>query len=321
MSQLRRLWVSPYVLKSAAGNLTEVEGLLLRCEFCESSLDMGYGCLQSWPELGEPGLRELLPSLSAGFRSPEPLVQRALDMAKEDALGRTHQQSLLNLNHMIPLSHILNPVPGSDLDGLGYSHLKIKLRAENQREVRDTLELWLGSLSPHQRLRLDFNGSFHSATQFINWWRDFQAILEPWIDFIEDPISDATLESWMEMEGWAPVAADRQLDFEVLRQAKIRIWKPLVGDMDWARKSSGVQRVITTTNLDHPLGQVYAMLQAQKFTSDEVCGLQTKDFYQPDEFSESISYQGPQAHVEVEGGGLGFESQLKARNWKEVEVL
>ncbi len=322
--RLKGVGLSPYELKRV-DQRGVVSGTLLRCEFSsedqKASSLVGYSCLQTWPSLGEPRWEGLIPLLKLGEEAHRQslLLQRCLEMAAEDAQARGQGRALLGETVELPSSHALIwwPEPGEKSSQLSadwlrqkvtYDFFKLKISAQQVQTEPGALKNFVESLGPEHRLRLDFNSSFRSSGEFLTWWRGVEDWLRPFVDFMEDPVDSGSLQEWQELEQAAPVAADRQSEPEVLQAASIRIWKPLV------HREPQSPRVVTTTNLDHPLGQAYAAFKSIK-RPPETCGLQTAHVYERDAFSESISYDGPRMRFCSEGLGFGFTPQLESLDW------
>ncbi|HEY8961645.1 MAG TPA: hypothetical protein VIM57_05505, partial [Luteolibacter sp.] len=94
------VWISHYRLKSrnrfnAVSARREIDGVLVR-------IGNGFGCLQPWPELGDPTLEKCLQDL-AGPRSRS-IVRRTVRCAQMDGVARENEVSLFD-EMEVPESH------------------------------------------------------------------------------------------------------------------------------------------------------------------------------------------------------------------------
>ena len=82
-----------YVLKSR-GKLNAVSG---RSEFSGALIRIGdgFGCLHPWPELGDPGLEDLLEELRSGEVSSG-MARSVVQMASVDECWRGRKQSMID---------------------------------------------------------------------------------------------------------------------------------------------------------------------------------------------------------------------------------
>ena len=207
------------------------EGALMQVECKNGSI--GYGDIHPWHELGDKPLSEQISLLKEGIYTP--LTTRSMHFARIDAKAREEKKNLFD-NLEIPLNHWLmkssEPIPKS------FTTVKIKSSGD--------VDLHL--LPTHVKIRLDFNNK-HTYESFSKW---IHTIPEFWdrIDFIEDPFPYHK-EQWESMP--VPLAGDFQEE-----RGKIAIVKPAVEDYI---PFLHCQRVIITSYLDHPLGQLGRPIQ------------------------------------------------------------
>lgn len=287
----------PYALKSArqlnaVRNEREVRGCLVR-------LDRGVACLQSWPEFGDPPLEEVL----ADFCGPCRLAisRQARICCEADAAARRAGVHLLE-GRTVPASHYSLPWGTSSVPA-GFRTVKIKAGPNGE-----ALQSSLRKLPAHIRIRLDFNESL-DPSQFRAVWQAL-APFHSRIDFVEDPTP------YME-EDWRAFEAELGCRLAVDRWAGeapfLRVWKP-------ARQSwPGAGQIVVTSNMDHPVGQVYAAYCAATLPQDVAvagCGLVTHHLF--DRGDPFIAAMGP-ATAEfppVPGTGVGFDPVLESLPWR-----
>ncbi len=316
-----KIWYSPYTLVAHSSLNSRFEnrkklGALLKVQFSKDLI--GFADLHPHPELGDSQLSEHLDCI---FRNePSSLVNCCLHWALIDAHARKKGESLFK-GLKLPRTHAivtdLNRVNEYKIDELkqqGFDYLKIKMGRDIPVETMQLLQLTqkLQGL----KLRLDFNEALDTRV-FSDWWKLVKGGLEDHLDYIEDPYPYSP-------EGWtlstAPLALDRSLNLENLKtfDGPVVVFKPAVSDTHWLNTIH--HRVIFSTYMDHPLGEMSALFAAAQYYTDtgqqpEVCGLRTWHLFESNEFSESLDDKG--SVLSVAGGtGLGFDEQLKSQNWK-----
>lgn len=325
-----KIWISPYTLtplkplNAVSGSLKVRDGCILKVEYPDSSV--GYADLHPWPELGDVPLSQQLERLRYNVETP--LTKNSLEIARLDAQARARTESLW-LDQEVPENHyLLTEIPENLEDDAelcaafaqGYDKVKIKVGRDFKREA-----FWLnhicGNFDLNAQIRLDFNGALNEKS-----YLEFQNILEERtskaIDFIEDPMP------WSKSFGFGssrlPLALDR--DVEKLASNKTSelspdffVIKPAINDttkiLDLALKRN--RPVVFTSYLDHPLGQISAMLiatRAQSFIKVETCGLASHLAYEPNDFSEKLMMKGCKMSP-PEGLGLGWDEELSRLKW------
>lgn len=280
---------SPYQLKGIPPFKSR-EGVLLRVETEEGSV--GYSDVHPWSELGDKPLNEQLSLLKMGAKTP--LTKRSLYFAEKDANARASGKHLIE--HLeIPPSHWLLKSP-EDVIPEDFTTVKIKAGPS------DDLKSMMSSLPGHVKIRIDFNNkhTFDSFSKFI------QTIPEFWerIDFIEDPFI-YNKKKWESMP--VPLAGDFQE-----KRGPIAIVKPAVDDFEGFLSCD---RIIVTSYLDHPIGQLGAAYTAGHLKKREVCGLLSHLVYEKNAFSERLKNNGPNLIVPKEGTGFGFDDLLENLSW------
>jgi O-succinylbenzoate synthase len=326
----------------------EREGALIR--IANKHDVFGYADLHPWTELGDPSLAEQL-QLLRNFR-PHELAQRSLALALLDANARTAGLNLLE-NAVLPPSHALVTDFLQDSSGFGellrleaegFTRFKFKLGRDFGAEAK-RLNDWSAIAHSSSLLRLDFNSSL-APGQFLNFWRALSEQTQARVEFIEDP-EPWSAPAWAEVFGQLDkkekspsFALDRlstsqlqELESQVSKVGtepssksvsfQFMILKPAVQDpgrlVDLAAKTNS--RLIVTSYLDHPVGQMGAAYLASTVLSrtqpPETCGLLSHFAYERTDFSEQISSQGPQL-FSTEGTGVGFDQLLEEQPWQEL---
>ncbi|MGI4791010.1 MAG: hypothetical protein ACRYFS_19460 [Janthinobacterium lividum] len=301
------------------------QGALLRIQ--KEGGEIGYADLHPWAELGDLPLAEQLTGLARGETTA--LSEASLAFAALDAQARANRVSLWS-GLTVPESHFL--LPSIDESGYklleaalteGFTHFKIKLGKDLDLEKPRLLKLckFIGDLSvtsgDSPKLRLDYNETL-TAAQFAEYFAGLEE-LQPCIDFIEDPFPFQAAE-WSEISARFGVsfALDRAGMIEAaLGFEGIRIHKPaLAGPSGVPERHTG--RLVVTSYLDHPLGQLCAAWVAAHLTPEarnERHGLVSHRVYARNQFSEQLGWNGPRLSV-PEGTGFGFDEELAALDWK-----
>lgn len=314
---------SPYILQAlsplnARMQSTEHEGALLKVTFHDGI--MGYADCHPWPELGDCSLTKQLGLLSQ--KKTTPLLRCSLQFARLDGEAREQALSLL-ASKPLPNSHFLivdlfawTAQGIAELKEKGYSHIKIKLGRQLSQEINLLLKLFSGTSF---KLRLDFNEklSFEEFKAFL------QAIapLKSAIDFIEDPFPFHSAQwKWIQEEEGVALACDRQVAsaLQEPESASYFIFKPAIHSEElW--KYAPAEKIIMTSYLDHPLGQIAATLQTSNIDPKclQVHGLLSHHVYQPNQFSQPLSWEGPR-FLAPSGTGFGYDNELEQLEWKAI---
>ena len=284
----------PQLAGNALSARSMLEGFLIRC-------GDGFGCVHPWPELGDPTMAELLAALRDGKRHR--LLDRAMDCAADDGAARRARRSLF-AGLTIPRSHatIIGDADIPALAAAGFSTVKLKTHGSDPA-LPGRVE---AAAAAGLKVRIDCNGT---GTAML-------AELRPWaesVDFIEDPETyDAG--KWREIReqfGFR-LALDR-LDRADCGGYDVRVLKPALETCE-ARNVP----VVFTSYMDHPLGQMWAALEAARYEGQQLeAGLLTHVLFEPDAFTEAVKAVGPQL-LPPEGTGLGFDALLDALPWERL---
>lgn len=303
------------------------KGALLRVRYSEGQV--GYADICPFSEMGDAPLELELRALSQG--KPKKIGARALHFAEMDAFAREQKRSLYSLSNKIKNHYLISDLgrfDGSKLKNIeaeGYSEIKIKMGRDLITETA-LLEKMVQSLSTQFKLRLDFNASL-SRDRFTQWFESQQSWLRPWIQFIEDPFV-YTAKDWLEVsEKWNLVfALDQAAD--PLKQgaegAQVIVIKPAIQDekkIIAAFQPQG-KKFVFTNYMDFPVGQMFALVSAQRACpqiQDQLltCGLQNHDIYDGFTFQSAIRTDGPYI-LPPDGHGIGFDDLLSNLTWTEL---
>ncbi len=296
------------------------KGALLKFTFAEGQF--GYADCHPWEELGDLPLREQLRKLSLNQMTA--LTLRAKHFATIDASARSQQKNLFE-GLTLPLSHLLiGQLHDTDsmkaiIQGLeeGFTHFKIKIGLHLAKESEFLKEVFLLLRRNHLcRVRLDFNLKIDKFA-FCNFLKIFENQLNQ-IDFCEDPFI-YNLDEWNAIEENFPIklACDEPLEPMLAdscqKSPSIAVLKPAILSEELLKDWQG--RIVVTSYLDHPLGQLAAAYCSAKLPlKGEICGLHTHLLYAATAYSEQLSQQGPSFRI-PEGTGFGYDHLLSKSKW------
>ncbi|MCE5317762.1 MAG: hypothetical protein LLG04_10475 [Parachlamydia sp.] len=283
-------------------------GALLRFEFAEG---IGYADCHPWESLGDLPLQHQLELLQQGRLTT--LTSRSLHFARIDAKARVQGINLFE-GLEVPSSQFLipdlvrwNPNDLPNLIHMGYTHLKIKLGQDIDAEV-PCLQTLLQQCE--LKVRLDFNNRL-SKSQFESF---LNRVDSQRIEFCEDPFPYDPI-SWREIqEQGVALALDQGSEraIQAVSSATYLIIKPAVQD-ESPFLSITNQKIVVTSYLDHPLGQMAAAYVAGRImrvnpSSIVTCGLLSHSTYLENPFSMALK-EGPD-FVAPAGTGFGFDRWL-----------
>jgi o-succinylbenzoate synthase len=276
---------SSYSSKFYGASLNEtLRGVLLRH-------NKKITCLQPWPQLGDPTLEDLLSKLGHSKSTWHPLLKHSMAVLDDATFSaqalRSYEEDAVNLPSHALVSYESSREQIAALAEQGFTQFKIKFRPHfepNQGAFRHFQDLKKDFTI---KLRLDANSFFKTEESFLEHWNKFSAFHNQ-IEFIEDPIS-FDFESWHSLQKkGVKIAADRPLHFISPSQvnaefpASVLVMKPIrhfLGEWEQTFQSSG-KRLVFTTALDHPWGQLWAFhsihVMRQKGLALESSGLFTE---------------------------------------------
>jgi len=290
----------------------EFEGALIQ-------IDGGFGCIQPWPELGDPTLEKCLADLAGARRWP--IVKRAIRCAEYDRVARTFEHSLFE-EMEVPESHAtLAKGTAADIAlavEAGFSTIKLKTGRDPAAEAKflDAMVVEFPSL----KWRLDFNESLDpdAAAEFLLGLAEATRAA---IDFVEDPCPYSE-SAWTALHRQTRVklAVDREAA-PLSTAAQVMVIKPVIDEPFLLGEAAlqHRQRVVLTSYMDHPVGQTFAAWEAARLELQfpglvGLCGLQTHHLFEQDSFSEILGPWSPTFQA-PEGHGLGFDDLLHALPW------
>lgn len=306
-------------------------GALLRVQFDDDSV--GYADCHPWEELGDLCLRKQLQLLLKGKTTP--LTQQSLYFARIDANARSKNENLFK-DLKIPSSHYLitniihcEEKCFEDVINQGFTHIKIKL-GRNLKSETKILTQWIKHSSINNlnlSFRLDFNAQI-SENQFLEFLQE----ISPWkhrIDFFEDPFSwNPSIWNSFQSNHKITLACDHQSHLAIgdCSNVDVLVFKPAVQNVETLFRQHDIlkQRVVITSYLDHPLGQLCAAYTAAKLKESypkiDVCGLTTHRVYQTTDFSSQLGSSNPFLSV-PQGTGFGFDDLLIKQKWIGLDKL
>lgn len=327
-----KIWVASYELKplKPLNSLSETakprSGFLMRVENEEGE---GFADVHPWPELGDESLEDQLESLRQN--KPTPLAQQSLRLARLDAVARANEKSLF-ANLEIPESHFLltEITPETSLRqavSRGFRVAKVKVGRDMAAELnafKVLADTWPKGMS----LRLDFNSSV-LPEEFTKFWAEFPKRLKTEVEFIEDPFAYSP-DSWREIATHLDVrfAFDRpklaheeaQIDTVMGSAFQYVVLKPAYQDVEAWAKAFQRSRLVITSYMDHPVGQMGAAYWAAVMKDKlgpkvAICGLLSHEVYEKTSFSEQLNKKG--AYLKpVSGKGIGFDELLQKQDWR-----
>jgi O-succinylbenzoate synthase len=332
------IFYSPYELQFVGGyDAPKRQGALVK-------IGEGYADLHPWTELGDLSLEEELDALSSGH--PTPLGHKTFYFAQLDHSARQQKRNLMNglrypNNHL----HVGRWNRHIELDDLrrrieesGFRRIKVKFSdffdPKEFSEFRRLIDFTKSF--EDLKLRVDFNYSFGDRAL------DFEDLLNTFgdedldqIDFFEDPFLFEDL-SWTRLQEkfncrFALDRGDHEVKVETdQREDKgtptfaVAVLKPAIEDVAPIVESAALnmRRIVFTSYLDHPLGQVCAAYEAglhfdQNPLLLDDCGLLSHVAYEKTAFSEALNLSGTQL-LGAAGYGWGFDELLRKQDWKKL---
>lgn len=300
------LATSPYRLKKK-GKDEEREGMLIRVEGEEA---WGYADCHPWHEHGEPSLDMLRQMLSIGREHH--LLSQAITFARLDAEARGNKVSLFQ-GLTVPKSHLLIEIDKveSSLDeivALGVTLIKLKLIGHESVQ----LKALAASLQQRGiRLRLDFNSHLtpHEADLFLEKIKGVLSL----VDLIEDVCPyDKTAWEMLSKKYGVTLAVDFEAPDEPHHFPII--YKPCSRP---PKNTLIAKRVIVTSSLGHPVGQLMAAYAAATMPNAEKehAGLLSHLVYEENTFSRRLKIEGGRL-VPPQGTGFGYDDLLEALPWQ-----
>lgn len=284
------IFYSPYELKrnvkpnKVVSNLVQ-KGALIKVTDCHGNF--GVADLCPWPELGDLNLEQEL-------KLKGPLFQRAVELAKIDLEARKNKITLAQ-NISVKNHQIVSDFKIFDPEKAVSKVLKIK----GDQKIEE-LAVFLNQLSG-VRVRLDFN--FILSSELFKHFIDLlsEETIQK-IEVIEDPFPFDEIE-WKKWDQSVPLA----LDFN----QKNNQWYRRIGKPAREMLKSAIY---LTSSMDHPVGIVHGLLEAQKYP-ETYHGFLTLDHYEHTEFNKYFKQDGETLSYKSDDFGIGFTNELLALNW------
>lgn len=304
----------PFIFKSSPYELISKKsvrnGAILRFTFKDGLI--GYGDCHPWSELGDLPLDHHLAMLKQGeFTS---LTSQSFRFACLDAEARSAGINLLKGLSIPRSNYLVTNFEQLTIEMLevilkkGFSHLKVKLGRNVELEIEMLTNLMGSSTGKLLKWRLDFNTRL--SHQEFNFFLERMNCFLELIDYMEDPFPyDPSAWSTIQSQHGISLASDKESvrALGAPDAARVLILKPAIHSEElFLRKKSPDQRIVVTSYLDHPLGQVCAAYIAAKMSLNDVCGLLTHYIYEINAFSSCLSQGTPHFHP-VPGTGFGFD--------------
>lgn len=322
--EVKKIEIHHYTLtpKQALNRLTTKisrAGVLLRITF-EGLPKPGHADLFPWPELGDLPLGLQLETLREG--TPLPLVAASLLWAHEEAKALSKDEAFFPGN-LIPSHYTC-----TDRSLLDESKTLVKLKINahdiaNWKEIETLFERF-----PDTKWRLDFNGLFHVMSDAHDFWQTVSNEAKEKIEFLEDPVTESLMghQALHDVFSGATIALDRSTSPTSIGNTQVRVLKPITfaPDVLLSEAKNFLGKVVVTSSMDHPLGQLIALRGAQliqKHAPGKLlhCGLVTQDLYEPHFETNWVSTQDDCLIPTHVGPGWGLEKELSSLKWEILE--
>ena len=298
---------------NAVSTRTSFRGALIRSD------DGGVGCIHPWEEMGDAPVEEQLDSLKKSKEHWLPLAACAVQCAEIDWMARSVGRSLFE-GLDVPRSHYLwngfesREEQLSCLEERRYPAVKLKL-GPKWRE-----SMWIFDEVPGKK-RLDFNSSL-SSEEFVEFLRALGQQGREQVEWIEDPCPYqpdvwASVQNefgvWLALDqDFIPGSGYTGADLAVLKPAK---------DRCEALMSS--EKVMVTSYMDHPVGQLWATYVAASLAKNcpdqfLAAGLLTHPLLEGEEAFAQMDVDSEGRLIVPEGTGIGLDTYLNNLNWEKL---
>lgn len=291
-------------------------GCLLKVKFAEFT-HAGYADLFPWPELGDEPLDLQLAALRE--RTPYRQGAAALSWAHYEAQAKQKNLTLLSdagcPSHVSLLDRQVIPA--------GFTTAKLKITNEDIHRWNEIERLFVKF--PRMLWRLDFNGLFGTMADARTFWDQVSPAAKERIEFLEDPYHPdlmAEPDALVVFEG-TDVAVDRDPSPVALDLAQVWVIKPVYFSPEYLFSEAGrfSGKVVITSNMDHPLGQITALHATQRLQTALGArllpgGLLTQDLYLAHAERSWVKQQGEHLWPTQTGKGWGLQEQLEALDWQ-----
>lgn len=313
-------WHSYELKPSGSSHFSMRIGALLRVDFPDGKT--GYADCHPWTSFGDEPLMEQLRKATRG--SLTPITRNSLRFARLDAEARAEGKNLFHALKIPPSHHLIVNLSTFKLDeAIGYKRVKVKLGsnlAEEIVQIKSLAELLNGT---DILIRPDFNYKIH-LSEFEGFLSGIGSAIHK-LDFCEDPFY-YDFHTWKTIQDRFHInlACDRDAEFALnkTQAAKFLVIKPAVHPCLHFPNSIPQQRLVYTSYLDHPLGQVSAAYEAAIAAARhpnfvDFCGLLSHRVYEPNPFSESLGCKN-MLLIPPDGTGFGFDDLLHKLSWRKL---
>ncbi|MDB9741248.1 hypothetical protein OAB00_00180 [Akkermansiaceae bacterium] len=318
---MSQIYYHRYTMKSlnrlnVKSSKTEHEGVLLR-------IGEGVGCVHPWGVFGDVSVDQQLADFVNGDSSR--LIRRAMHCAEIDGAAREKGISVFDtINGKVPRSHATVVGAIEEVQKAveaGFTTVKLKAGGDYKQDAAFINEI--AENFSTLKLRVDFNCNLRGSEV-----GDLVEILSQKardaIDFLEDPCSykDSCWTGLRNLYGISLAMdigvenTDALYSFAVIKPAKNDVDKVMEQSRQHARK------VVFTSYMDHPIGQVYAAFEAARCNEEysgivSEAGLMTHGLFEKNAFIEELGAVQTEWNYR-QGTGLGFDTLLESLPWKKL---
>lgn len=232
----------------------------------------GVACVQPWPSLGDPSLESLMQACKSGNWQAHPLLKQARRcMEVISSLRQANQPVTFDKGWPALESHYLcrsrDPSELEEARALGFKRVKRKLDEVDEACWSRWRTWWDHATQLGLSIRLDANSRF-PFQEILAFLEAMGAKRLERLDFLEDPMPYQEQEwQWNRLfqETGVRLALDRELaqlvpeNSDLIGVAALVI-KPAYSN--WRVWAEHDLPLVFTHNLDHPVGQVWAAVEA-----------------------------------------------------------
>ncbi len=265
-------------------NLIQVGALL---KIVDESQNFGVADICPWPTLGDLDLESEL-------KDRGPLFLRALELARQDLSARKNKTQLNSKNPV--KNHFLV----SDYHNVSELTYGQTVKIKGDRDVEALAEYLNKNALHFKSIRLDFNSSL-TADLYDQFVVQLSQDTINRIECIEDPFP-------FDEARWKTSPLILASDFEKAPGWSYRVQKP-------ARTAVDQNALYLTSAMDHPIGIVHGLIEAQKYPQ-KVHGFMTLDQYEESLFLKYFNLHQGEMSFDSDGNGIGFETELNNLSWE-----
>ncbi|MBC7754805.1 MAG: AMP-binding protein [Moraxellaceae bacterium] len=265
-------------------NLVQAGALI---KIIDESQNFGVADICPWPSLGDL-------DLDGELRTRGPLFARALELAKQDLEARKNKIKL-NSGKVVK-NHFLIP----DYRSVNVASYGQTVKIKGHRDIVPLAEFLNKSAFHFRSIRLDFNSSL-TADLYDQFVALLTVDVKNKIECVEDPFP-------FDQARWEKSNLTLAQDFEKAPDWPHRVQKP-------ARHRVDQDSLYLTSAMDHPIGIVHGLIEAQKHPQ-KTHGFMTLDQYEESSFLKYFNIQNGEMSFDSDGYGIGFETELNNLIWE-----